>query len=85
MFSKVLFYRKPTAAPRPTLLQRHLRHGLDAMRDTAGLTVDDDAGYDVLAVAVVRLLGTVPPDATAEDMLAALSQRSLTHEPLEAQ
>jgi len=85
MFSRSLVYRN---APVPvddmtTPLQRHLANALDAMRDTTGLTVDDDAGYDVLAVAVVRFLGSVPHDAKAEDLLAALSHRALTLSPIE--
>ena len=83
MFTRSVVYRVPDHAAMPTPLHRHLAQGFDAMRDTEGLTVDDDAGYDVLAVAVVRFLGSVPHDAKAEELLAALSHRALTRSPIE--
>ena len=82
MFTRSVVYPVPHAAM-PTPLHRDINEGFDAMRDTEGLTVDEDAGYDVLAVAVVRFLGSVPHDAKAEDLLAALSHRALTVDPIE--
>ena len=82
MFTRSVVYPVPDTAM-PTPLHRHIDLGFDAMRDTAGLTVDDDAGYDVLAVAVVRFLGSVPHDAKAEELLAALSHRALTVNSIE--
>jgi len=58
-----------------TLLHRHLDIGLAAMARTDGLIVVTEA-YDVLPVAVVRLLGSLPPDATVEDLLAAFATRA---------
>jgi len=75
MFSRTSVYRTPTTTPMPTLLHRHLDQGLAAMRRTRGLSVADD-DYDVLAVAAVRLLGSLPPDATIDDTLRAFATRA---------
>jgi len=83
MFTRSVVYRVPDHAAMPTPLSRSLTQGFNAMRDTEGLTVDDDAGYDVLAVAVVRWLGSVPGDTTADDLLAALSHRAISVDPTE--
>jgi hypothetical protein len=83
MFTRSVVYPVPDHAAMPTLLHRHLPRGFDAMRDTEGLTVDEDAGYDVLAVAVSRLLDCLPADATVADLRAAILHRALVDEPIE--
>jgi len=76
MVNRSVVYRIPTPRSMSTPLHVHLAQGLTEMGRVDALTVAP-ASYDVLALAVSRLLDSLPAEATVADLRAAILRRAL--------